>query len=66
MTATMPEVQNIRPSTLEKYRAIHKRFKHLYDVERKRIDDVERQLCAEFFLGSHRLRLILKMDLPQN
>lgn len=54
---------HLRPSSLLKYRAIHARYHHLYNVERKRIDDVEEQLCSEFFLSRSRVLIILKMDL---
>lgn len=53
----------VRPSTLRKYEAIHARYQHLYNVERKRIDDVETQLCNEFFLSRTRVLIILKMEL---
>jgi len=53
----------LRPSTLRKYEAIHARYHHLYNVERKRIDDVETQLCTEFFLSRTRVLIILKMEL---
>lgn len=54
---------SIRPSTLNKYRAIQARYKQLYDEERRRIDDVERILCAEFFLSSARIYFVLNLDL---
>lgn len=65
MIAAMPETANMRPATLKKYQAIHARFNVLYNTERKRIDDVETQLCQEFFIGRHRLLPILKMDIPK-
>ncbi len=55
----------MRNSTKRKYIAIQDRFKHLYDVERKRIDDVETSLCEQFFLSRSRLQIILKMNLVE-
>lgn len=54
---------NIRHSSLLKYKAIQERFKHLYETQRLRLDDVETTLCQEFFLSRHRIMIILKMDL---
>lgn len=64
MSITKPvTLMQLRPSTLRKYEAIHARYHHLYNIERKRIDDVETQLCSEFFLSRTRVLIILKMEL---
>lgn len=56
----------LRAITLDKYRAVQRRFQELYEEKRLRIDDVEAQLCAEFFIGRGRLQAIMKMELPKN
>lgn len=56
-------LSTIRESTMRKYKAIQRRFRHLYDVERLRIDDVEQQLCDEYFLSRHQIMYILNLDL---
>jgi len=58
-------MSSIRPSTRQKYLAIQQRYNHLYNVERRRIDDVEQQLCQEFFLSRQRIMLILKADIRE-
>lgn len=63
MNKTPVTMSTIRPSTMRKYRAIHARYQHLYNIERRRIDDVQQQLCEEFFLSQSRLMLILKLEL---
>lgn len=63
MSNTKPVTMQLRPSTLRKYKAIQARYQHLYNIERKRIDDVETQLCNEFFLSRHRVLIILKMEI---
>lgn len=55
----------MRKSSLEKYRAIQKRYKDLYHGERKRIDDVHRQLAKEFFCSVRWVEEVLRMELPE-
>ena len=54
----------LRAITLDKYRAVQRRFRELYEEKRLRIDDVEAHLCAEFYLGRGHLQAIMKMELP--
>jgi hypothetical protein len=58
-------INTLRPNTLKKFRAIQARFKHLYDVERRRIDDVQEILAREFFLSEIRIYEVLRLDLPE-
>lgn len=53
----------MRTNTLKKYKAIQNRYKHLYHVERKRIDDVYNQLAEEFFMSVRWIEEVLRMDL---
>jgi hypothetical protein len=49
-----------RESTKKKYERIKQRFKELYEVERKRSDDVIDRLCNEFFVSSITIYRALK------
>lgn len=53
----------MRPATRKKYLAIQARFKELYEVERRRLDDVHNILCEEFFLSLSRIYIILGTEL---
>lgn len=59
------DLQKLRPATLAKYQAIQNRYKELYNVERRRLDDVEAILKKEFFLSSGRIYIILNLQLGQ-
>lgn len=58
-----PKQHTPRPNSLIKWRNIQTRFKELYQVERRRMDDVEKVLCGEFFISPGRLAIILKMKI---
>lgn len=58
-------VKKMRPTTVEKYRAVQARYHELFNVQRLRIDDVMARLSQEFFLCESRLVLILKCELPE-
>ena len=54
----------MRKGTIIKYRAIQARYKELYHRDRKRIDDVYKQLGKEFFVSARWIEEILRMELP--
>lgn len=56
----------VRAVTLRKYKAIHKRYKELYDINRLRHDDVIQQLKEEFFIAEdNTIFRILRADLDE-
>ena len=56
----------MRPATLAKYRAVKKRFKQLFETERRRIDDVHRMIMEEFFITSEMtVWRIVRAELPE-
>lgn len=57
-------VEKLRPATIKKYRAIQDRYRVLYNEQRRRLDDVEKLLCDEFFLSPGRIYIILNLELP--
>jgi len=57
------KAKTMRPATRKKYEAIQARFKQLYEVERRRLDDVHNILTEEFFLSLSRIYLILGTEL---
>ncbi len=59
------KVATMRPSTRAKYVAIQQRFRHLYEVERRRLDDVHDILCREYFLSLSRIYIILGTNIPE-
>jgi hypothetical protein len=55
----------MRGATKKKYKAIQDRFKVLYDVDRLRIDDCQKQLSEEFFISIPTLERILTKNLNE-
>lgn len=55
----------MRQSTIDKYKAVQARYKHLYHTKRLRIDDVYQQLAKEFYFSVRWVEEVLRMDLSE-
>jgi hypothetical protein len=55
-----------RPATLAKYRAVKARFRELFDVERRRVDDCYKMIMQEFFITSEvTVERMIRVELPE-